>query len=253
MNKKQNPAWTRHEPYRDGNCCDSPIIIQIAMDCISIPYKSLVNASICLTQPQCHIQLTIKGFQKLPHLGKHNDFDFPVSHIHCRCPWYVACFISPRIGQQLGTDASLFRISHFNQRSEQSVQNNSFACIWRQFVCHFRRSEFWWINFHWVMYSEIMIPSLDNSKVMSLFQMLLTQLFHCQKLVCVVNMSLLFVASHFHNIPSTFYERISTSILEPILSHSDLNIAIKDSLYQFVRMPMIASSWVDEIRICVNR
>jgi hypothetical protein len=58
------------------------------------------------TQPQGHIQLTINGLQNLPQLEKHNDFDIIVGTIHYHCPWHAACFISPRICQEMFTDGS---------------------------------------------------------------------------------------------------------------------------------------------------
>jgi hypothetical protein len=43
-----------------------------------------------------------------------------------------------------------------------------------------------------------------------------------------------FIASHFYEIPSTSFEHISDSIVESILSHSDLQIMSEDSLYEFI-------------------
>jgi hypothetical protein len=43
-----------------------------------------------------------------------------------------------------------------------------------------------------------------------------------------------FIVSHFYDIPSTTFECISDSILESILSHSDLKIVSEDSLYEFI-------------------
>jgi hypothetical protein len=88
------------------NDMERSISIQIDVERITIAHSSLRNAPVCFrsaSRPHpAHDQRT----SKFPQLEKYNDFDIIVGTIHYHCPWHAACFISPRICQEMLTDGS---------------------------------------------------------------------------------------------------------------------------------------------------
>jgi hypothetical protein len=180
------------------------------------------------------LKLTGYGMGNIAKSKKENDFVFIVGDTRYECPWFVADFLSPRIGRLHSIDPTLCEFvictkdlhDQFNDFISlgdgceillTSTNRSFFVSV----AAELENYEIYWLI------DEYFDDEMKVSTFCSTFDELIGFDFAPDRVI-------FFIASHFNEIDKSFLTRLPISTLERILSHESLRIISEDSLYDFV-------------------
>jgi hypothetical protein len=183
-------------------------------------------------RPQGKLRLTGKGMANIAMSKTENDFTFIVGNKRYDCPWFVADFLSPRVGRLHTNDPSVCELALGT--SDSAGQFGDLISLGRgcdisltsgnrSFLISIA-AELENFELYWSIQREF---DTNISSFCSEFETLTGFDFAPDWMIS-------FVASHFFEIDRDFLIRLPISTFEQVISHESLQITSEDSFYEFV-------------------
>jgi hypothetical protein len=177
---------------------------------------------------------TGRGMAHIAVSKKENDFTFIVGGHRYDCPWFVADFLSPRVGRLHANDPSACEL--VIGASDAQGQFNDFLSLGRGCAVSLtsaNRPFFLSVaveleNFE--LYWQIQGDFSDSVT----FQSFCSTVENLNWIDFASPQVISFIASHFFEMDRSFLSRLPISTLSLILSQDSLRIESEDSLYEFV-------------------
>jgi hypothetical protein len=180
------------------------------------------------------VKLTGNGMANIPKSKSKNDFEFIVGNNRYGCPWFVADFISPMVGQLHSSDPSVdeFHIDigdaeeHFENfltlgfGSTLDVSESDFS-KYRRICCALGNRE---------VYDML----IDRFEVAVTISNVFSHIHDCDFFNLSRQPLIEFVASHFFELPTSASFDLPIQTFIEILSHPSLQLATEDSLYDII-------------------
>jgi hypothetical protein len=180
------------------------------------------------------LRLSGRGLANIAESKKQNDFTFIVSGHRYDCPWFVADFLSPRVGRLHENDPSASEL--VIDTSDRQGQFPDFLSLGRGDAISLTSS-----NRSFIL---SVAAELENFDIYWLVRADFPDEMNCSSFCsdfadlhgfdCPADRVISFIASHFCEIDESFLIRLPISTLKRVLSHDSLRIKSEDSLYAFV-------------------
>jgi hypothetical protein len=183
------------------------------------------------------LTLSMKGMMNITSSRAENDFTFIVGEHRHRCPWFIADFLSPKIGRLHSIDPcmnemiietadrsnafSAFLALGRGSRIEVTDANRSFLNSIARELCNPE------------VYFSVNEDFEKNGNPSKLWEQLVDS--ELIDYIADPNPSIDFLASHFFEIEFSVLKKSPVSLLTRILSSHSLRIATEDSLYEIIR------------------
>jgi hypothetical protein len=180
------------------------------------------------------LSLTAKGLQNIPQSKAVRDFAFVVGDTRYFCPWFVADFLSTKVGGLHAVDSTIDEF--FVTTEDPNHQFESFLSLGSGSVvaiCDSNRDFFIELSrelgSHEVLLSILSAVEgeLSTSNVINRIEVQKAANFE-------ISVGIEFVASHFDEIPSSDVCGLSYEDLDLILGHGSLKLMSEDSLCEFL-------------------
>jgi hypothetical protein len=176
--------------------------------------------------------LSSRGLMNIPKRQDLDDFEFIVGNSRYRCPWFIADFLSPRVGQLHSID---------NTHCEFIVKTSDVNGDFSKFIS-LGRGERVEIDsglgsFFETLGEEFLNEELMNfvsSQVELITENVVGRLCRRYLLNFDCSREIDFIASHFTEIDESSLKTLDDSILSQILSSSSLKIENEDWLYEHI-------------------
>jgi hypothetical protein len=180
------------------------------------------------------LKLSASGMRNIAQSKAENDFTFIIGDASYKCPWFVATFLSPRIGQLRSMDPTV--TEYVIETEDPEHQFEEFLSLGRgDFIEVSERSRQFLISVsselgNFELYFSIHDWLQQTVTVPGFCQLLSgseTEDYFSEK-------SIEFLAVHFNELVQSVLIGLPISVLSRILSHPSLTLESEDSLYEFV-------------------